>query len=615
MCVAALALCLPVARAADLSSRDDAFLNELEFRSAQFFLRESDPVTGLVPDHAPAASNDQRRIDACSVAGGGFGLAALCIADARRWIPHTDAVARVRTALRFAVERAAHERGFLYHFLDRRTGRRHGGSEVSPIDTTLFLCGALTARRYFQDPEIRALATAFYERIDWPWMLDGGETFRLGWWPERGFSRHRWHGYAEHMAMYLLAMGSPTHPIPAECWHAWLREPVGRHDGKTFIMYPPLFVHQYAHAFVDFRGLSDDYADYWQNSVLATRANRAMCIGLRDRFPHYGPELWGITASVAARGYRDWGGPPATPDIDGTVVPCAAGGSLPFAPRECLTTLRAMRERYEERVWCRYGFVDAFNPATGWQARDVLAIDTGITLVMAENLRTERVWDAFMANPEVAVAMQLAGFRPAPRLPAGTSLLDARRRPPAHRDRVRETAVSPAYVPEFQWDWRVIDAANARESVFDGEGLVSARFAFGWDATALHVRVSVTDPAVGRGDKIELYLDPENDGFRWGDYRDFLFNFAATEGCGESLNRPCPPDAAVAVTNDGYQAVASIPWRQLGIEPRPGLVIGCSPGVYSVNRHDEPALKLNWCWIEEDPAIRLGTIILAEPRP
>ena len=594
-----------------VSQEDEVFLNMLEYRSCQFFLREMNPENGLVPDRAAAAADDARRFAACSVAGGGFGLSALCIADSRGWIAHTDAVARVRAALRFALNIAPKQHGFLYHFLERRTGSRRGGCEVSPIDTSLFLCGALAARQHFKDAEISSLAGEFYSRVDWPWMLNGGETLCLGWKPETGFSRHRWHGYAEHMAMYLLGIGSPTHPLPAECWHAWRREPVGSYAGKTFIMYPPLFVHQYAHAFVDFRGLSDDYCDYWQNSVFATLMQRQMCMDLRAKFPAYGENLWGITASSSAHGYHAWGGPQPTPDIDGTVVPCAAGGSIPFAPRECLDALRNMYSTFGDRVWCRYGFVDAFNPDNGWTSRDVLAIDAGITLVMAENFRTGLVWDRFMANPEVTRAMQMAGFRPAPKLAANTSLLDARQgNAPAAREEPRDAVASFFPLPEFQWDWHTVDAANSRQSVFDGDNKISARFAFGWSTTSLEVRAAITDPDIVPGDKFELYLDPENVGFRWGDYRDFLFSFSLTNQCAESLGRPLE-NPTVLATNDGYRVIASIPWKLLGVEPHPGLVIGCSPGVYSVSSAEEPAVKLNWHWRGlDDGAFRLGTLTL-----
>jgi hypothetical protein len=241
-------------------------------------------------------------------------------------------------------------------------------------------------------------------------MLDGGETFSHGWRPEKGFIKHRWDQYSELMMIYLLALGSPTHPVPATTWEAWHR-PWFEYEGIRYINpAAPLFVHQYSHAWFDFRDRRDRHSDYFQNSVLATRAHLRFCLNLRPRFPHFSEDLWGITASDWERGYTAWGGPPEQGRLDGTVVPCAAAGSLPFQPAETLRTLRAMKERFGARVWKRYGFVDAFNPETGWFAPDVIGIDVGISLLMAENLRTGRVWEWFMRNREMRRAMDRAGF-------------------------------------------------------------------------------------------------------------------------------------------------------------------------------------------------------------
>lgn len=213
--------------------------------------------------------------------------------------------------------------------------------------------------------------------------------------------------------MYLLGIGAPKQALPPESWQAWRREPLVRFSGRSFIQCSPLFIHQYAHAWFDFRGRRDAFADYWQNSVDATLAQRSWCAAQKSRFPHWSSNLWGLTASDGARGYMDWGTPgPAKDESDGTLVPCAPAGSLPFAPRECLTALRQMREIGGAAVWGRYGFADAFNPETGWVDSDVIGIDQGITLVMAENLRSGLVWRIFMLAPEVQRGMNLAGFSP-----------------------------------------------------------------------------------------------------------------------------------------------------------------------------------------------------------
>jgi hypothetical protein len=271
----------------------------------------------------------------------------------------------------------------------------------------------LSARQHFADAEVQDLATMIYERVDWPWMLNGGPTFSMGWHPETGFIDGRWSKYCELMMIYLLAIGSPTHPVAAETWDAWTR-PVIKFQGLEYISgNDPIFTHQYSQAWFDFRHKHDAHADFFENSVKATQAHKLFCLSLRDRFPDFGDDLWGITASDSARGYQAWGGPPEIGTLDGSIVPCAAGGSLPFVFEDCLKVLRNVRGRYGDKgAWGRYGFVDAFNPLTGWYNPDVIGIDVGITLLMAENHRSGFVWETFMKNREAQTAMEKVGFRP-----------------------------------------------------------------------------------------------------------------------------------------------------------------------------------------------------------
>ena len=404
---------------------DEAFLDDLQRRSFLFFREQADRRTGLVRDRAGAdggPSANPRSRDVASIAAVGFGLTGLCVADARGWVARDEAYAQTLLTLRFLHDRMPHHRGFFYHFVDMRTGQRVWDCELSSIDTALLLCGVLTARQHYAGTDVEKLATALYERVEWPWMLAGGKTLSMGWKPGRGppggapadggaFLESRWANFSEGWMLYLLAMGSRTHPLPAEHWHAWERGPRVTYAGRTFLQHPPLFVHQFPHAWFDVRGLRDDHADYFRNSVDATLAHRQFCVDLEGRFPKFGKDLWGITSSDSEKGYVGWGGPPAQGELDGTVVPCAAAGSLPFARAECLRTLRHMRDTYGDTVWKRYGFVDAFNPHTGWVNPDVIGIDLGITLVMAENARSGRVWETFAKNPEVRRAIERAGFR------------------------------------------------------------------------------------------------------------------------------------------------------------------------------------------------------------
>ena len=279
------------------------------------------------------------------------------------------------------------------------------------MDTAILLCGILTCRRYFQHEEITDLATDIFNRVDWTWLSEDTTLLPHGWMPESGFLPYRWDGYSELMMMYLLGLGSLSHPLPAETWNAWKRVTF-EYDGLRYVgAFAPLFVHQYSQAWFDFRGKRDRYADYFRNSITATEVHRRFCLELAPQYPDYSENLWGITASDSQHGYVAWGGPPAVGPIDGSVVPSAAGGSVALMPAECLRVLRNIRTAYGD-AWCRYGFVNAFNPLKKWYDPDVVGIDTGITILMAENARTNFVWDTFMRNPEARRGMERAGFEP-----------------------------------------------------------------------------------------------------------------------------------------------------------------------------------------------------------
>jgi hypothetical protein len=387
-----------------------ALLNELERTAFEYFWNEASPRTGLVRDRALADGGDTRNL--ASVAATGFGLTALCIGYERGYRSQHEIKARVQSSLRFLAEQAPHVHGFFYHFVDMETGTRIRNSEISPIDMAIFLCGVLTCRAYFDDPEIRRNAELLYNRVNWTWALNKGTAFAMAWRPESGFSAHRWDSYCESMMLYLLAMGSPTHPIPNDCWNS-IRRPWMTYANLRFISSPaPLFVHQFSHAWFDFRGKQDEYTNYFENSVLASQAHQRFCEELNRQFPCYSKKVWGITASDSRKGYVAWGGPPMQGPIDGTIVPAAAAGSLPFVFNDAVGVLKNLRSYYGDKIWKRYGFVDAFNPLTGWVSRDVLGIDVGISMLMAENARSQFVWNTFMKNPEVKVAMDRASFRP-----------------------------------------------------------------------------------------------------------------------------------------------------------------------------------------------------------
>jgi hypothetical protein len=398
----------PLPAPSALSPEDDQFLDDLERSSFLFFWEQANPQTGLIKDRCNVRINDTGVV--ASIASTGFGLTAICIAEKRGYISYQDARLRVIATLVFLWRKLPTHRGFFYHFANINTGERIWDSEVSSVDTALLLCGILTCRQHFQDRDIVNLARAIFDRVDWTWLSEDTTLLPHGWTPELGFLPYKWDYYSELMMIYLLGMGSSSHPLRPEAWLAWKRITF-EYDGLRYIgSFAPLFVHQYSQAWFDFRRKRDKYADYFQNSATATEVHRRFCVELSRNFPDYSDDLWGITASDSDKGYVIWGGPPAMGPIDGTVVPAAPGGSLPFLPEATMRVLKNIRSRYPQ-AWSRYGFVDAFNPLKKWYDTDIVGIDTGITMLMAENARTAFVWETFMKNPEAQRGMANAGFK------------------------------------------------------------------------------------------------------------------------------------------------------------------------------------------------------------
>jgi len=405
--------------AAKISSQEDAFLEDLARKTFRFFWEQSDKETGLTADRARADGSplppNHESYNIASSAATGFGLTSLCVAAERNWVAPAEARTRARKTLDFYANRAYHKNGWFYHWMDKTTGERRWNSEVSSIDTALILGGVLSVKQCFaDDAEIVNLATKIYDRVDFKWMLDGHpHLLSHGWRPETGFIKTRWDTYSEHALLYFLAIGSPTFPISPQSWNAWKRSYITYGDYKYLAGDTPLFIHQFSQAWLDLRGRREKRppnVDYYENSVKATRAQRQFFIDISKEYPTYSANIWGLTASDSQNGYIAWGAPPRPASLDGTVVPCAAAGSLMFTPDISLAALREMKEKFGDRIYKYYGFVDAFNPKTGWTDTDVIGIDLGITLLSAENLRSGKVWFWFMQNPEINYALRQVLF-------------------------------------------------------------------------------------------------------------------------------------------------------------------------------------------------------------
>lgn len=448
----------PFTRAAETNRlSDDAFLDLLERKAFDYFWLEANPKNGLIKDRSTPNSKS-------SIAAVGFGLSGINIAVERGWIAREAGRERVLTTLRTFAELPQGDspdgtigtRGWFYHFLEMETGHRAWKCELSSIDTALLLGGVLDAEMFFDadqpdERRIREIAQLLVRRIDWNWMCNAGDTFTMGWHPEKGFIQSRWVGYNEAMLLYVLGLGAmeqarlqaaaaggslddgkpgTTSPVlpqqnlkpavnaatePKFTWDAWTRGyKWAKHGDQQFVEFPPLFGHQYSHCWIDFRGIADAYMrdkglTYFENSRRATLAQRAYCVAQSARFSNYGPLEWGITACDGPRGYGARGAPPAEND-DGTLAPTAVGGSLPFAPEVCLPTLRELHARHAPKLWGAYGFRDSFNVTENWWATDTLGIDQGPILLMAENYRTGAVWRRLMRHPVIQSGLKRAGF-------------------------------------------------------------------------------------------------------------------------------------------------------------------------------------------------------------
>ncbi len=433
-----------------ITPRAEAFLDTLSQRTFAFFWERSDAGTGLTPDRWPTPSF-------ASIAAVGFGLTAYPIGVERGYISREEAKQRTLATLRFlwtapqgtAASGMTGYQGFFYHFLNS-DGSRFQTVELSTVDTALLLGGVLFCQEYFDgadagEVEIRQLADSLYLRVNWQWAQPRPPGITMGWYPEQGFHHLDWRGYNEAMLVYILALGSPTHPVDSTAWDLWTADyQWGTYYGQSHLGFAPLFGHQYSHIWIDFRGIQDAYMrgrgiDYFENSRRATVAQREYAAANPNDWTGYSRDLWGLTAAdgpidttITVRGrprlfytYSARGASFNEVRDDGTLVPTAAGGSIPFAPDITIPALVALRERGGDHLFGQYGFLDAFNPTfqfpvtvrhgrvvpgLGWVDTDYLGIDQGPILAMLENYRSELVWKLMRKNPYVVRGLRRAGF-------------------------------------------------------------------------------------------------------------------------------------------------------------------------------------------------------------
>lgn len=591
-----------------LALDDDQLLEAVARKTFGYFWSEVNPANGLIKDRSTKDSPS-------SIAAVGFGLTAIPVAIERGWITKDEGYARTLTTLKtFADGGVEGKNGFFYHFVDMKNGRRYADSELSSIDTAIFIAGALFAGEYFRGTEVEKLANKLYENVDWQWMMNDGDTLAMGWKPEGGFLNARWNSFNESLFMYILAIGSPTRPIPASAWDNIYR-PVN--DNYISLPAETLFVYQYPEVWVDFRDKEDKYANYFNNAAVATRFNRLYSMLKRFNFKSYGTDVFGLSACDGPSGYKAYGA--SDGNHDGTIAPYASIGSLPFTPELSMASLRAMLEKHGLLIWGKYGFVSGFNVDQNWYSDQFVGIDEGDILAMIENYRSGLIWKYFMQNEAVQRGMAAVGFKPSSAeyavTPGYMEQFEKMRLAPKDKKAVATRVEKPVTIDGDLSDWPEKPAgviteednvpAGGLEKVDKRKQILNGRFYAKWDDQYLYLAADVADEyvvvniapqdkgAYYRTDSIEFYLDPGRAGSQAGLMKLAILPFD-TEGNVEAVRHEDARPGPVAVTNPGikvaskrtdkgYSIEVAIPLADLGIEAQPGVTLGFSQTIHNSN--------------------------------
>lgn len=611
---------------------DDVFVDTVQKRTFQYFKECSREKTGLVQDRAnnfksPKEAHGES-YQVASVAATGYYLSSYIVAGENGWVSLKEVRKRVFNTLNFFLNDMEQVNGFFYHFVDIETGKRAWSSELSSIDTALFLGGVLHAKEYFSDDaEIVSLATQLYERVDWKWMLNDTNFLCMGWKPDRKdgrFLRQYWDHYSESMMMYIMAIGSPTHPIPAESWHA-MRRDIKRYGDNVCIAYSALFTHQYSHIWVDFRDKNDGVVDYFKNSVSATLANREYCIDNKDKYKTYEEHVWGLTACDGPDGYKAYGGKPGYENHDGTVAPTGAGGSIAFTPELSIKALRTMYDKYGDILWGRYGFADSFNVDRNWTATDCIAIDEGTIVLMIQNYKTQSVWNYFMKNEWIQKGMNRIGFQKGPKT------LTMPKPPQLVAQKVKNTVEIDGKLND--WDlskgFSIADMRIEYGEIRDDKDF-SGKMYFAYDDKYLYLALKIKDDEVigkkggsfiYKDDCVEIYSNPDRKGLLWGDAKDVQLgivpNTRTEDGDTKSWawfqNEDVSKSGGVVATWDtnayGYTLEAAIKYDVLQVKPSTDIAFSIS--LHDVDEKDRGEAKLTTYFEDvngKDGKIQLGTL-------
>jgi hypothetical protein len=424
----------------ELSEKSLKLLSRLQADAFKYFLEEVNLKNGMIVDST-------KKGWPASIAAIGLALSCYPVGVAHDLLTREEAAERTLTTLRFFAQSeqstspdATGYKGFYYHFLDMKTGRRAWESELSTVDSAFLIAGMLAAAAYFNDDtakedEIRKLADKLYRRVDWQWATNKAESLTQGYKPKHGFLRYRYKGYDESLLLYVLGLGSPTSPLPPESYHARNTKYLWKKIyGYEYLYAAPLFTHQLSHVWLDMRGIQDQFMrehdlDYFENSRRATYVHREYGRRNPKQWEGYSEVCWGLTACEGPgpkvlrikgkkRKFFDYvaRGAPYGPD-DGTVAPWAVVASLPFAPEIVLPTLEHFKATEVGKH--RYGLEATFNTTfpgedcrkCGWLSPWHYGINQGPIVLMIENYRTGFLWELIRQCPYVITGLRRAGFK------------------------------------------------------------------------------------------------------------------------------------------------------------------------------------------------------------
>ena len=608
----------------------NSFLDRVEKEAFGYFWNETDPRTGFT-------SNTSEQGSPASNAAAGFMLSSLIVGIERGWISKDEAYRRALTTLK-SFQKLDEFQGFTYHYFNIDTGSRMWNSEVSCIDSGLFLAGVITIGEYFKGTEVGTLSDTIFRKADWQWFLDGKNVLQMSWKPESSFCAQI-NTLSEGILCYILAMGSPTYPIPKKCWDSFARPISTYGDNKLiYVTDGSLFQYLFPLAWLDLKDKHDTYADYWRNAIKAVKANKQYCIDNAAHAETYKKGFWGLSASMSSQGYKIFGAKPGKNIHNGTVAPYAVGGSIPLTPEFSIDDYRAMYEKYPAAVG-RYGLVDAFNVGQHWAAADYISIDIGLTLLMVENYRTGLIWKYFMQSPYVREALKKTGF------------VDGRQDEPSRltylagnpNDTIAagRTKSSISVDGELS-EWK--DAAKLTLTSVDNKNIelnlgsakddtdVSGVFYVAWDDNNLYIAGEVKDndivcsrvkDKIYEDDCVEIFFDINEDGYRFdGNAHDYQLGIAPSSpgrkpqlwAWGYRNRVPADIQYAVRDAKDGYAVETAIPFSEIsGFTPTKGERVGFSISIHDRDR-DGSTKKLTWSidTSRQEGNIFFGTLFLAD---